>query len=750
MNSLKESIKKYKAVFDATSDMICIQDIKTGEVLDMNKATLRLCGISKQALIKKGIAGVTPKDPKYSQKKAVRYLKQAAQGKPQKFEWAFIDRHGKSKITTVNLKRIKIDGRYCLLAVARDITKVKAIETELKESEEKYRQLIERANDVVIILQDSKVKFANPRLKKLLGYKPKEIMGKKFLKFVDLRDIEMVKERYEKRMAGKKVPSIYELRLINKSGKSVYVEANAGIIQFQGKPADLVYVRDIEDRKKNKLQLEESEKKYRTLFENMDDAFALHKVIKNKTGKVVDYEFIELNKGFSKMTGLSRKKCIGKTVTEIIPGIEKDPANWIKRYGKIAEEGPSETFIQYSEALKKWYQVIAYSPRKDYFATIFSDVTEEIKTQKTLKQQMQDLKKFKLAVDNTSDQIVITDPTGIILYVNKAMVRTTGFSEKELVNHKMGTKELFGGNMSNTFYKELWKTIKNHKTFTGDIINTRKNGQKYDAFVNISPISEKGKIVFYVGVSRDITKEKEIDRAKTEFVSIASHQLRTPLSIINWCAETLLMPRTGKINKKQLEYLNSIYEGNHRMIELVNSLLNVSRLELGTFAIEPAKLNINTVIKKIIKQVESEAQKENITIKQKLDSKIKTTSLDEALMTIIIENLLVNAIHYTPNKGLVTITTKQLKKYYEISIQDTGYGIPEDQQSRIFEKFFRADNIREKNITGTGLGLYIVKQILNAVKGDIKFTSQPNKGTNFTITLPLSGMKRKAGSKQLT
>lgn len=224
-----------------------------------------------------------------------------------------------------------------------------------------------------------------------------------------------------------------------------------------------------------------------------------------------------------------------------------------------------------------------------------------------------DLEKFKIALDGTSDHVVITDPNGIVLYANAGLERITGFSPKEVLGKKVGTKELWGGNMSQEFYEELWRTIKvEKKPFTGEISNTRKDGVAYQALSSISPIvSKNGVLEFFVGIERDITKEREIDSAKTEFVSLASHQLRTPLSAINWYTEMLLSGDAGALTDVQREYLEEVSHGSHRMVELVNALLNVSRIELGTFAVQPEPTDIITLAQDVIKELKPKILEKN-------------------------------------------------------------------------------------------------------------------------------------------
>jgi PAS domain S-box-containing protein len=366
-----------------------------------------------------------------------------------------------------------------------------------------------------------------------------------------------------------------------------------------------------------------------------------------------------------------------------------------------------------------------------------------------------DLEKFQLAVAEASDHIVITDADGIILFANQAVTRITGYNNEDVIGKKAGSKELWGGNMPAGIYRTFWETIKTKKKpYVGIFNNKRKNGVMYEAAANVSPIlDEKGEVKYFVGIERDVTKEKEVDRAKTEFVSLASHQLRTPLSAINWYTEMLLNEDAGNINKEQKEYLDEIYHGNQRMVDLVNSLLNVSRLDLGTFEIDPKPVKIP----EIIDDVATEMKHAMFDKKQKYIAKyskdMPNVKADSKLLRVIIQNLFSNAVKYTPNKGAITVSAsynpKKPKEAFVISVSDTGYGIPESQKDKIFTKLFRADNVRAMDTEGTGLGLYIIKSILDEAGGSVSFESKEGKGTTFVVTLPKDGMKQKAGTKSI-
>lgn len=348
-----------------------------------------------------------------------------------------------------------------------------------------------------------------------------------------------------------------------------------------------------------------------------------------------------------------------------------------------------------------------------------------------------DLKKFKLAAENTSDQVIITDSDGIIIYANPAATTISGFTTDEIIHQKAWTIKLGGGNMPHEFYENMWQTIKEQKApFAATILNHRKSGEEYYLSTTISPIlDQKNNIVFFISIGRDTTKEENIDKAKSEFVSLASHQLRTPLSVIKWYTEMLLSGDATKIQKK--EYAEQIYQSTKNAVDIVDTLLDVSRLELGTYMVEPEQIRIAAVVKGVIDEMKIATKEKKLSLKISIGKDIPATYQDPRLLRIIFQNLLSNAIKYTSAKGKITASLAvQDNKYILFTVSDTGCGIPKGEQDRMFTKFFRASNVLKQS-EGTGLGLYIVKSVVHRLRGTLWFESKENKGTTFFVRIPL-------------
>ncbi len=282
-----------------------------------------------------------------------------------------------------------------------------------------------------------------------------------------------------------------------------------------------------------------------------------------------------------------------------------------------------------------------------------------------------------------------------------------------------------------------------------DIYLKSRNDQNFPVAMQVAPLLLNGEVTGGIVLLRDITREKEVDQAKSEFVSLASHQLRTPLSSISWFIEMILDGDVGPVNDKQREYLDVLYQSNQRLIELVNDLLDVSRIDLGTFIIDPELTDLVKVAEEALTDLTSKIKLKHIVINKEYDPALPQISVDPRLMYVIFFNLLSNAVKYTPEKGTVTLSIRPTKTEVIITVSDTGYGIPTNAQSKIFTKLFRADNIKGRDLEGTGLGLYIIKSILDHAGGRTWFDSLEGHGSSFYVALPLAGMTHKSGTRLL-
>lgn len=245
--------------------------------------------------------------------------------------------------------------------------------------------------------------------------------------------------------------------------------------------------------------------------------------------------------------------------------------------------------------------------------------------------------------------------------------------------------------------------------------------------------------VLTFSITRSLEGLAEANRLKSEFISIVSHQLRSPLSNLKWVVELLVSGRLGKIEKKQSEYLEIIKDNTGRMGELVNDLLTVSRIEQGRLPLHKTEFSLQDLTKDIIAEFGPITAASKVKVKLEVAEPLSKILADQSRIKLVLENFLDNAIRYSDSKedGEVEIKIEQKNKSLLFSIKDNGVGIPREDQKHIFQRFFRSGNVLKYQTQGSGLGLYIAKSIIERSKGKIGFRSEENKGSTFWFTIPI-------------
>lgn len=373
--------------------------------------------------------------------------------------------------------------------------------------------------------------------------------------------------------------------------------------------------------------------------------------------------------------------------------------------------------------------------------TALVNVLDDVEWERKNTQKEKD--KIDAILHSIGDGVFVVDADKKIIMINNITEKISGFNEKELVGKKYNDNMKFifeKDEKENTLFIDQAIETGKSQEMANHTMLVRKDGTRVPVADSAAPLkNSKGEIVGCVVVFRDVTKEREVDRMKTEFVSLASHQLRTPLTSIKWYAELLLTDEEkGKLKGEKREFVEEIHGGNERMINLVNDLLNVSRIETGKkFVIEKIKTDIGSLVTQAVKEQEVIAGQKNIQIVCENELKKKALILiDGEKIRQVFQNFISNAVKYSPAKSTIIVNCHENEENYIFSVKDQGLGIPKDQQARIFEKFFRASNVILTEAEGTGLGLYIAKSIVEGHGGKIWFESVDKKGTTFYFSLP--------------
>ena len=336
------------------------------------------------------------------------------------------------------------------------------------------------------------------------------------------------------------------------------------------------------------------------------------------------------------------------------------------------------------------------------------------------------------------DGIVVANKDGKITYVNQTFEAMVGWKAKEVSGKYMVEvvpREDEKGDVVLLKERILSQVLSGEKVIadlTQPFYYIRKDKSRFPASSIVTPILLEGKITGIVETFRDITKEKNIDKAKTEFVSLASHQLRTPLTSMRWALSSL---KKDNLPEEQSHVVNSAHEAAVQMAATINKMLMISRIEMGGVEQKKTAVDVQTVIEKVARLFDGDRARHQLELEIRCSRNLRSET-DEQLLIEILSNLLNNAYNYTPKGGKVSIHAAKEGGNIRIDVSDTGYGIPLKEHGRIAEKFFRASNVVSREEAGTGIGLYMVYNIARLIGGRISFVSAENEGTTFTLLFP--------------
>ncbi len=288
------------------------------------------------------------------------------------------------------------------------------------------------------------------------------------------------------------------------------------------------------------------------------------------------------------------------------------------------------------------------------------------------------------------------------------------------------------------------------KILTRELILSVQNARRFDEIQELNATLQQRIDAATHELRQSNSRLKELDQAKDEFISMASHQLRTPLTSIKGYVSMVMEGDAGKITKHQHELLESAFDSSQRMVYLIADLLNASRLQTGKFVIEPREIDLRDILATEIKQITETAKARGLTLTYKQADKFPIVMLDENKIHQVIMNFIDNAIYYTPTGGKIAVELTATPTAIEFKVTDNGIGVPKDEQHKLFTKFYRAGNARKARPDGTGLGLFMAQKIVVEQKGAIIFNSVEGKGSVFGFTFPLKAVEVKAGLKNPT
>lgn len=729
---LKLSEEKFRKSFLTNPDSININRLRDGLYVTINNGFTKIMGYDEEDV--KGKTSLELNiwaDPK-DRKKLVRELKK--NGVVENLEAEFKAKDGKLHQGLMSATIIDLDNEPHIISITRDISELKKISLALKESEEKYRLIVENAYDGIEITQNDQVIYANNRFAEMLGYKPEEV---KDLLFSNIFTDEAKKELYERqaaRKAGKDIPRQYISEFRKKDGSHIDVEVNYQIIKYKNKPATFAIVRDISQSKEMEREL----KKLSTAVEQSPSMI----IITDTEGKI---EYI--NPIFTQITGFEFKDVKGKTPRILKSGIL--PEDIYRELWDTILSGNTwrGEFLNKKKSGETYWENAAISPIKNdkgeinHFVKVAEDITEWKNTEKALAYSEE---QYRLIVENAKDGILISQKDKFI-YKNAQFIQMLGYDPDEFENltfkeiyTEEGLKDLFERNKKRSAGEDLPNHYEtSFKKKDGSIIYVQVTYELIDyhnetaTFAIIRDITEKKE--YEHKLKKALERAEESDHLKSAFLANMSHEIRTPMNGIIGFSN--LLKKKNLSEEKKDQYLEIIEKSGQRLMNIINDLIDISKIEAKQIEIKRTNFNLNSLIEFLRQFFEPECAAKSIFLHTEVpDSNIDLYADKDKLEAILI-NLLKNAIKFTNNGG-ITFGYEILDKKIKFFVKDTGIGIPPEKQKIIFDRFAQVDNSTSKPYEGAGLGLSISSAFVEMLGGKLLLDSEFHKGSVFYFSIP--------------
>ncbi|MCA1961904.1 MAG: PAS domain S-box protein [Desulfomonile sp.] len=744
--ALSEHASILENLLDKAADGICvyhnIEEFPYVRFTHWNPRMSEITGYAMEEINKSGWYQTMYPDPE-NRARAVERMARLRKGDDIRAEESVItSRNGTLVPLSISASIIKDEhGKVHVLAIMQDVTARKKDEAALRDSEERYRVLVEESFDGIFVQMGTKIVFANSRLYEMLGYSKPELIGKNHWEIYHPDYHDLTRSRAQARMRGEAAPPRYEVRLQRKDGSSFEGEINAKSVTVEGQPGIQVWIKDITERKKAEESLRESEKRYRELFDNSADLIYTHDLEGNYTS---------VNKAVERLLGYTPEEFMKLNFRHIVDpdSLKLTEENFRRKInGYVDRTGPYEVLVRAKDGHRLWLEVNSRIILHEGTLVGIHGTARDVSDRKMAQEQ---LKKLFAAVEQAGETIVVTDPMGTIEYVNPSFEATTGYTAEEVVGQNL--RILKSGKHSRAFYQEMWETISSGTVWRGRLTNRKKDGTLFEETVTISPIKdEAGRIVNYVGVKRDVTSEvmlqKQLLQAqKMEAVGTLAggiaHDFNNLLQAVLGYSDLLLMEKGP--GDPDLAKLQAIKQAAQDGAELVSRILSFTRK--GESNLRP--MNLNDEIRRVAKLLRRTLPR-MVRIDLALAEDLRIIEADPAQIEQVLLNLGVNAHHAMPDGGQLLIETQNVSlsdqyvsmhlgakpgKYVLLIVSDTGVGMEPEVLDRVFEPFFTT----KVNGEGTGLGLAIVHGIVAQHQGYIRCYSEPGKGTSFKIYFPVS------------
>ncbi len=632
------------------------------------------------------------------------------------------------------------EGRMTgLFGIQRDITANKKMTEILQESESKYRYLFENNPAPMWIYDLETLRFmeVNDTAIMQYGYSREEFQCMTLKDIRPTEDIETLLTDVEQTTHSFNKAGTW--RHIKKNGEIIFVEITSHQLEFEDRPARMVLINDVSDRKKAEEALVESENSLKQAQINANMGDWEFDLINNKSKwsencyRLYDLQPYEITPTYDYF----RSRVHPDDLTLIDEGF----TTLLQTKAPVEQE----IRITFPDNRIKWILNRIIPTFNDNELVFLKGVNIDISEKKEAEKQLRLLSK---SIEQSPVSMVITDANGTIEYVNTTFTKTTGYTKEEALGKN--PRVLKSGMHETSFYEEMWKTLLSGHTWIGEILNIKKDGELYWENAIIAPIFNTiGEITHFVAAKEDITEKKKLysdlikekeraeesDRLKSSFLANMSHEIRTPLNSILGFSE-LLADSNFETDQKD-EFIQHIITNGNNLLTIISDIMDISKLESGELKIHKKQINAQKFGSKMKSQFAIQVESRNLefsVLDDVIDSDIEFVADTDRLMQIF-NNLISNALKFTKN-GAIEIGYQLKGKMVEFYVKDSGIGIPAEYHDKIFDRFRQVEDAETRKYGGNGLGLAITKNLIELMDGKIWLESELGRGSTFYFTLP--------------
>mgnify|MGYP001809950403 CR=1 FL=1 len=629
-----------------------------------------------------------------------------------------------------------------LHGVTRDITARKKAEQALQESEKRLKraELASKSGNWELHL-DSNIIIASDGARTIYE------LDTNFVDYLSIKTLPLNEYRIKldnamKQLIEEDIPYDIEFKIKAPATGSIK-DIHSHAIYDKNKKIVFGIIQDITERKRSEEAIKESENKFRSLFSEMSEGFALHEIVYDSNRKAIDYRILNVNSAFEKLIGIKAENAIGVLSTKLY-NIEEAP--YLNIYSQVAQTGEHQSFQVYFPPFDRYFQISAFSPNPGFFATIFTDITEQKLSRMALEESE---RRFRDMMEHVNMVSAMLDIHGNITFANDYLLKLTGWKQEELI----------GQNWFDVFIplgaavrSDLFRDIELGKVpvhYENEIL-TRSGELRLIDWSNSILRNSRGEIEGLAGIGVDITEKKNAEKAlqeseaslrelnatKDKFFSIIAHDLKGPFNSIIGLSD-LLEEHVQERNYTAVEeYAHIIHKSSIQAINLLTNLLEWSRSQIGRIEYSPEYVEMVNLIHEVSGLFDEQARQKSISIIINLPPNIIAFA-DKAMISTVLRNLISNAVKFTRPGGTITISAKSSSNKLEVSVSDNGIGILEEDLKELFligEIHTRYGTLNEK---GTGLGLILCKEFINKHGGSLDVESRIGKGSKFTFSIPI-------------